>query len=187
MQELLREHVGAAASRADVRDAVARVYDALQHEIDGRRPICSASGRCCRFEEYGHRLYVSTLELAAFVAGRQRSKDERARQDEASTGPCSLSSFILQPSSLPHACPFQIDNLCSVHAIRPFGCRMFFCDPTSTQWQNERYEEFHAELKRLHTELNVPYLYVEWRQALIALGLMMEPSAAQSAGDLSRT
>jgi len=58
-----------------------------------------------------------------------------------------------------------------VHAIRPFGCRMFFCDATSTAWQNEAYEQFHARLKRLHEELGVPYFYVEWRQALGALGL----------------
>jgi Fe-S-cluster containining protein len=187
MHETIRKHVGAAVARTEVRDAVARVYAELQGEIDARRPICSASGRCCRFEEYGHRLYVTTLELAAFVAGLENVKDEGAGlKEEQGRGPRSLSSFILQPSSLPwdgSGCPFQVAKLCSVHAIRPFGCRMFFCDPTSTRWQNERYEQFHAELKRLHEQLNVPYLYVEWRQALAALGL----TPASASGDLSRT
>ncbi|HWE94497.1 MAG TPA: hypothetical protein VG269_11085, partial [Tepidisphaeraceae bacterium] len=68
-------------------------------------------------------------------------------------------------------CPFQRLKLCTVHAIRPFGCRMFFCDATSTQWQNDAYERFHAELKQLHERLEVPYFYVEWRQALRELGL----------------
>ncbi|MGH7214404.1 MAG: hypothetical protein ACREIT_06545, partial [Tepidisphaeraceae bacterium] len=68
-------------------------------------------------------------------------------------------------------CPFQLDKLCTVHAIRPFGCRIFFCDSTATQWQQEQYERFHAELKRLHEQLDVPYFYVEWRQALRALGV----------------
>src|SRR5687768_5000187 len=114
MSEALEQHVLTASARLDVRDAVARVYADLQTEIDARRPICSASGRCCRFEEYGHRLYVTTLELAAFVnqlpvaSGRSPEK----------------------PTSLPllataSSCPFQVDGLCSVHAIRPFGCRMF--------------------------------------------------------------
>jgi Fe-S-cluster containining protein len=161
----LREQVRAAASRADVRDAVARVYADLQREIDARRPICSASGRCCRLEEYGHRLYVTTLELAAFVAGLPENPNVPAWDG---TG-----------------CPFQVAKLCSVHTIRPFGCRMFFCDATSTQWQNERYEQFHADLKRLHGELNVPYLYVEWRQALAALGLATSPQTGASP-DLSR-
>lgn len=171
MQELLQENVGAAASRMEVRDAVARVYDALQREIDARRPICTASGRCCHFEAYGHRLYVTTLELAAFVAAQSPPQLPVV----SCQSPVKTKSLpLLATRNLQLAtsnCPFQIGNLCSVHAIRPFGCRIFFCDPTSTQWQNERYEEFHSELKRLHEELNVPYLYVEWRQALTALGL----------------
>lgn len=68
-------------------------------------------------------------------------------------------------------CPYQQNKLCTVHAIRPFGCRMFFCDATSTDWQNQMYEQFHSELRQLHDELAVPYFYVEWRQALRAIGL----------------
>jgi Fe-S-cluster containining protein len=68
-------------------------------------------------------------------------------------------------------CPLQKENLCSVHAIRPFGCRIFFCDTTATQWQQERYELFHAELKQLHERFDVPYFYVEWRSALAAIGV----------------
>ena len=71
----------------------------------------------------------------------------------------------------PGGCPFQVDKLCGVHPTRPFGCRMFFCDPTASQWQNQAYERFHAELKALHEQLSVPYFYVEWRSALSALGL----------------
>jgi Fe-S-cluster containining protein len=186
----LPEHVRAAASRADVRDAVARVYADLQREIDARRPICVASGRCCRFEEFGHRLYVTTLELAAFVAELPVTSCQLPEEAKRS----SLPLLATGNSQLVTAsCPFQVAKLCSVHAIRPFGCRMFFCDATSTQWQNERYEQFHAELKRLHEELNVPYMYVEWRQALAALGLAGGQSSAgpgSSAAaekDLSRT
>jgi Fe-S-cluster containining protein len=142
---------------------VARVYEELQRDIDARRPLCMASGRCCRFEEFGHRLYVTTLELAAFVADLP---EQAGTRDWDGTG-----------------CPYQVNKLCSVHAIRPFGCRVFFCDATSTQWQSERYERFHADLKRLHEALNVPYLYVEWRSALVALGLAGETAA----GGVSRT
>jgi Fe-S-cluster containining protein len=149
----LQEHVLLAARRPDVVDAVGRVYAQVQQEIDARRPICSASGRCCRFEEFGHRLFVTTMELAAFVAELQPSP---ARRWDG-TG-----------------CPFQLNKLCTVHTIRPFGCRMFFCDATSTLWQNQQYEHFHARLKRLHEEMDVPYLYVEWRDALRQLGLAAE-------------
>jgi Fe-S-cluster containining protein len=132
--------------------AVGAIYDAVQREIDARRPLCVMSGRCCRFEEYGHRLYVTTLELASFLAaaapgGLLMRIDHRDRQ----------------------GCPFQLNGLCSVHAFRPFGCRIFFCDPTATQWQQDLYERYHAELKRLHETLGVRYFYVEWREGLAAL------------------
>jgi Fe-S-cluster containining protein len=144
-----------------VREAVARVYADLQTQIDLRKPVCKTSGRCCRFDEFGHRLYVTTLELAAFVS--QLPPGERSTAD----------------------CPFQIAGLCSVHTIRPFGCRVFFCDATASTWQNDQYERFHAELKRLHEVLGVPYFYVEWRQALRTLGFSdPAPRTSLSLGQL---
>ena len=62
-----------AATRWQVRDAVISVYAAVQKEIDARRPLCVISGRCCRFEEYGHRLYVTTIELAVFTNDLERA------------------------------------------------------------------------------------------------------------------
>jgi hypothetical protein len=146
----LADIVSAAARRPEVVAAALRVYTDLQGQIDARKPICSASGKCCRFEAYGHRLYVTTIELAAFVASLDR--DKVTPWD--GTG-----------------CPYQVDGLCGVHAIRPFGCRVYFCDPTATQWQQDQYEAFHAQLKVEHERLDVPYRYVEWRAALAELKL----------------
>ena len=150
--------------------AVRSVYAAVGGEIERHRPTCAVSGRCCRFEEYGHRLYVTTLELAAFLSGRNEG-----RQGEGAEGPPATSSRLAILQSSPSVwdvagCPFQQGKLCGVHAIRPFGCRMFYCDPTSTDWQNDAYERFHGQLKQLHETLDVPYFYVEWRQALRAMG-----------------
>jgi Fe-S-cluster containining protein len=153
--EAFQLQVGDASRRADVHEAVGRLYADVQREIDARRPLCVVSGRCCRFEEFGHRLFVTTMELAAFVhdLGAMKVAGEKPPWD--GTG-----------------CPFQSGKLCGVHASRPFGCRMFFCDATATDWQNETYERFHARMKSLHEELGVPYRYVEWRQALKELGLV---------------
>jgi Fe-S-cluster containining protein len=145
--ESLAEAVLSASKRDEVRLAILRLYDDVAREIDSRRPLCAMSGRCCRFDEFGHRLYVTTLELAAFF---QQLRGIANRHEAAD----------------PAGCPFQSGKLCTVHAIRPFGCRIFFCDATSTGWQNQVYERFHARLQRLHEELNVPYFYVEWREAL---------------------
>ena len=160
---MLRDTVMQSAKRPEVREAVQRVYADLQREIDARKPICNASGRCCRFDEFGHRLYVTTVELVAFVA-------DLAAQSRVDN---------------PGGCPFQVAGLCSVHLIRPFGCRIFFCDATSDAWQHAHYEQFHARLKRLHEDLGIPYLYVEWRQALRELGIGAEPSAGQAHKRLS--
>src|SRR4051812_20464697 len=100
-----RDAVQAASSRADVQVAVDAIYEALQDAIDLRRPICSASGRCCRFDEFGHRLFVTTMEMARFVS--------QVAETIGTDG---------------GGCRFQVKGLCSVHTIRPFGCRVFFCD-----------------------------------------------------------
>jgi Fe-S-cluster containining protein len=150
----LKHIVDIAAARADVRPAVAGVYEDVQRAIDARRPLCVISGRCCRFEEFGHRLFVTTMELAAFVHELAKIYPAPVAAAWDGTG-----------------CPFQANKLCGVHRIRPFGCRMFFCDATATEWQNETYERFHARLKTLHEQLEVPYRYVEWRAALRELGL----------------
>jgi Fe-S-cluster containining protein len=142
----LKLSVHDASGRAEAMSAIDELYGQVQAEIDRRRPLCVISGRCCRFEEYGHRLYVTTLELARFMR---------------EVGPRSL------PTDWDGTgCPFQLAKLCTVHGIRPFGCRMFFCDATSTEWQNAAYERFHSDLKNLHEKLAVPYFYVEWREAL---------------------
>jgi Fe-S-cluster containining protein len=183
MEQELRQAVMQAADRAPVREAVEAVYAALQDAINIRRPVCVTSGRCCRFEEYGHRLYVTTMELAKFVSelsvvSSPLSVAEPTPKDIDSPGmTISLPLFATdngqrttdKPGNL--GCPFQVDKLCGVHTIRPFGCRIFFCDETSTQWQHDLYERLHADLRRAHEVLDVPYHYIEWRFALRSLGI----------------
>jgi Fe-S-cluster containining protein len=166
MPETLLEIVTAARDRADVLLSVDAIYRDLEREIATRKPRCVASGKCCRFEAYGHRLYVTTMELAAFAATVQP-----AAGSWDGTG-----------------CPYQVDGLCSVHPIRPFGCRIFFCDPTATQWQNDHYEIFHNRFKSEHERLGIPYRYVEWRFALNELQLtpdLLEVSTLISSFDNS--
>jgi len=153
MTDELKQAVRAAGQRAEVRAAVGRVYAELGRAVQSRRPVCEMSGRCCRFEAYGHRLYVTTIELGTFLY--ELKQLER---------PMKLLEAIAAWDGT--GCPFQVAKLCGVHGIRPLGCRMFFCDPTSTPWQNEQYERFHGQIKQLHDELDVPYAYMEWREAL---------------------
>src|SRR6476659_6978020 len=93
--------------RPEVLEAVRALYADVQCEVDARRPVCVVSGRCCRFEEYGHRLFVTTAELAVFI--HDFAASSRAAPPSAWDGT---------------GCPFQSGKMCSVHVIRPFGCRM---------------------------------------------------------------
>ena len=160
MAQNLRDAVAAAAARPEVRQAVSAIYQEVDRRVAQRRPLCIISGRCCRFDEYGHRLFATTAELALF--SHELSLLSRKFEPEPASD---LSGG---------ACPFQARKLCGVHAIRPFGCRLFFCDTTSTLWQNETYEQVHGQLRRLHDTLRVPYFYTEWRAALRELGLCGE-------------
>ena len=152
MESAFSNQVMRVANRPDAVQAVHELYAQVQVEIDQRRPRCEMSGRCCKFEEYGHLMYITTLELGAFV-------HEFSKQ----FGPEELRRKFLPWSGA--GCPFQAGKLCGVHAFRPFGCRIFFCDPTSTAWQHEQYESFHNKLKELHGTFGVPYAYMEWRGA----------------------
>lgn len=174
MEQELKRAVMEAAGREEVCRAVGEIYDELAAAIAERRPVCSASGRCCKFEEYGHRLYLTTMELAKFFA------DLKLVAAPIREGQATLGGFRQLPvlaATRVHSkwdglgCPFQIEGLCGVHAIRPFGCRVYFCDASSTQWQHDQYERLHGRLRALHDRLAVPYHYVEWRFALAALGL----------------
>ena len=43
------------------------LYTELDREIAAIGPVCELSGRCCRFLEYGHTLFISTAEVQYLV------------------------------------------------------------------------------------------------------------------------
>ena len=85
---------------SSLRRAVLDLYREVDREVAAAGPVCVASGRCCRFKEYGHTLFVSRLE-----------------------------AYVLLESAPPFAgpitadfCPFQVENLCTAREPRPLGC-----------------------------------------------------------------
>lgn len=177
MDAALREAVNQARN-AGVQARLGEIYRDMAAQISRQRPVCTASGRCCRFDEYGHRLYVTTAEIAMFT-------DALASRTKAQADPRRFSLRVLSDNAEANAggCAFQSDaGLCSVHDIRPFGCRIFFCDPAAERWQQDAYEHFHGRIRRLHDELGIPYFYVEWRAALAILA--ERPTLPASTGRL---
>lgn len=141
----------AAAACGEINNALRELFAKLDADIASRMPTCWLSGKCCHFDTYGHRLYITALEVAWLVI--QLDAPSRAR---------------LRDSALPEldGCPFQVSKLCSVHALRPLGCRTYFCDPAARAWQSPLYEQFLCELRELHDLHTLPYRYMEWRIAL---------------------
>jgi Fe-S-cluster containining protein len=141
----------ARAMLPEVQQAVEKLHEEAAAAIQQIGPRCEMSGRCCHFEEYGHRLFVTTAELAAFAMRLRELPDRDALSQRPDGG----------------GCRFQLNGICAVHQIRPLGCRLFFCDPTTEPRLQQVYEQFHAAIRSMHDRLGIPYRYVEWREGLV--------------------
>jgi hypothetical protein len=122
----------------EVRRQVLDLYAAVDREVAEAGPVCVASGRCCRFKEYGHTLFVSNLEADVLLAAAPPYE---------------------QPVSTDF-CPFQKDNLCTAREPRPLGCRVYYCDPTYQGTGERLTEKYLRRLKELAEEHGL-----EWRYA----------------------
>ena len=140
-----------AAQRPEIDDALRRFYRMLDAHVASLSPRCDLSGRCCKFDTFGHRLYVTGLEIAWLLI----------QLDSDRTRP-----LLNAHHAAADGCPFQAGKLCSVHALRPLGCRVFFCDPAAQSWQSGAYEQCLADLRSLHDRDRIPYRYMEWRAGL---------------------
>ena len=128
------------------------VYADVARAIEERGPVCRASGRCCNFERWGHRLYVTGLEAAYTLT--------RLGTDQA------VSGADVAAARARGGCPFQSGTLCSVHGIKPLGCRTYYCDPTARDWQEVLTERSLGEIRAIHEHHEIPYRYGEWRDML---------------------
>ena len=120
-----------------VRDEMLKLYSEVDAAVAAAGPKCDSSGRCCRFTEWGHILYLSHLEAEVLL--------DAAPPYE-------------QPAS-PDFCPFQQDKLCTAREPRPLGCRIYFCDPNYQPTANVIMEAALAKLKRLADEHDLGWRY----------------------------
>jgi len=120
------------------------LYAALDAEITRSGAICLGGGACCKFDLAGHRLFLTTGELA-LLTGRPPANIER----------CELSR-----------CPYQLGPRCSARDRRPMACRTYFCDSRVTDLSRPMCEAYHRRIRRLHEIHHVPYLYVELTSAI---------------------
>jgi Fe-S-cluster containining protein len=122
----------------ELRRRVLEVYREVDDEVRAAGPVCVASGRCCRFKEQGHVLYISNLEADVLLA----------------------SAPPYEHPVTPDFCPFQKGNLCTAREPRPLGCRVYYCDPAYQERGNQITEKYLHRLKELAQEHGL-----EWRYA----------------------
>jgi Fe-S-cluster containining protein len=136
--------------------AVSQIYywlDNQTYDLGLMTPdLCNACGNCCDFDSYGHRLYITPPELIYF---------------ESKMGTLKLVPASERGSKIEWTgrCPYQADNKCSVHPHRFASCRIFFCRGNADK-QSELSEETLKKLKALCVEFDIPYRYMDLKNAL---------------------
>jgi len=120
-----------------IRLRVLEIYREADAAVAAAGPVCVASGRCCRFKEYGHVLFLSNLEADVLLAAAP-AYDKPVSTD---------------------FCPFQKDNLCTAREPRPLGCRVYFCDPSYQEKCNQITETYLGKLKVLAEEQGMDWQY----------------------------
>jgi len=105
---------------------------------------CFACGKCCNFDSFGHRLFITQPELDYLAENLAPEKIRRMPVGR---------------------CPYNVDNKCSVYPLRFSGCRIFCCRGNA-DFQSELTEKTLAKLKSIGSEVCIPYKYMELSEAL---------------------
>jgi hypothetical protein len=130
---------GGAHSRPSFHAQLHALYADLDAEVARLAPVCRISGRCCRFREYGHTLFLSEPEVQYLLS---EAPEPVRPLDEGET------------------CPWQDGRgHCTAREARPLGCRVYFCDPSYQDVAPALSERFLARLKRLAADYNLPWNY----------------------------
>ena len=144
---------------------LAALYEDLETEIALLGPVCQLSGRCCRFREFEHTLFVSGLEIEYLLKG---APEPQGTLDRGET------------------CPWQDrSGRCSARGARPLGCRVFFCDPTYQSAGPELCERFLTRLKDLADRHGISWDYAPLHRHLLELHRQGRLAVELAADDLS--
>jgi len=172
--------------------SVAEIYEWLDQQVrdnDDMSGHCDACGKCCDFDAFDHRLFVTppelmylaanlatalTAETAESVEKKEKNKDKIRRSNNAANlGDEKLKAM---PTS---RCPYQLDGKCTVYEYRFAGCRIFCCNGDA-DFQSRLSESVHKKLKSTCTEFQVPYHYAALATSLKTISKL---SALQQAPD----
>jgi len=128
----------------EIAGAVGQVYDWIDSQTGQTASQCDACGKCCDFENYDHRLFVTSPELIYFAA--------KIDPDKIKPMPAGR-------------CPYNIDGKCTVYPYRFAGCRIFYCKGDK-EIQNQLSEQVAEKFKDICEKSGLPYRYTDLPDAL---------------------
>jgi Fe-S-cluster containining protein len=126
---------------------VAGIYRRLDLQVRDNRNsagVCEACGKCCDFDNFDHRLFVTTPELMYLAA--------------------KLGGENIKPMN-GGRCPYNIAGKCSIHEYRFAGCRIFCCKGDA-DFQSGLSESAVKKFKSTCVEFKIAYSYLDLRTAL---------------------
>lgn len=145
----------------DARPPLRAIYGELDQAVSELAPVCQLSGRCCRFEEYGHTLFLSAAEAAVLIADAPPP---------------------VRPFDQGETCPWQDrQGRCTARDARPLGCRVYFCDPRYDAQAPVLTERFLTRLKEITAQRGWPWNYAPLHRHLApayASGAVADPRLA---------
>ncbi len=134
-----------------VVEKVAAVYEWLDMQLQDsaeQPPGCDGCGKCCDFETFDHRLFVTPPELMYLAAKLGGENIER------------------MPTG---RCPYNIVIACSIYDYRFAGCRIFCCKGDD-DFPSALSESVLEKLKAICMEFGIPYRYLDLAAALNSFG-----------------
>jgi Fe-S-cluster containining protein len=126
---------------------VAEIYRRLDSEIRDNGSlgeVCQMCGKCCDFDNFDHRLFVTTPELMYLAA----------KLGEAGIMPMKTGR-----------CPYNHDGKCTIYENRFAGCRIFGCKG-SAESQSMLSESAVKKFKSACVEFAIAYSYLDLATAL---------------------
>jgi hypothetical protein len=134
-------------AKSELLNKVAEIYDWLEVEIRQSSDLagaCDSCGRCCDFEAFDHRLFVTPSELM-YLAANIGAENIKPMPDSR--------------------CPYHLICQCTVYEYRFAGCRIFSCKGDK-DFQSRLSETALKKFKSICDQFRIPYRYTDLGTAL---------------------